>query len=117
MTICKALALISTAMQCMLVLTGGSLWLRQMLCSQMFMFMDKTMHLSLLLVPIIAKSYQASLTSSFTQNINFSIYISFYALIFSYIGAALLYIYIQCPIQDFFKYFWTKAGSSHAKDG
>lgn len=73
------------------------------------------MHLSYILAPIIAKSYQASLTSAFTQNVNFALYLSVYTFIYSQFGAALLYIYIQCPICDFVKYLWFSLPASLGK--
>ena len=66
MVIAKALALLSIVMLSMIILSGHMLGFRQFLQNKMFMFMSKTMHLSYLLVPIVAKSYQASLTSAFT---------------------------------------------------
>ena len=69
------------------------------------------MHLSYLIAPIIAKSYQASLTSAFTQSISFSYYLSFFTFIYSQMFAALLYTTVQCPIRDLFKMLWYKVGN------
>jgi len=108
MVVAKILANISMVQWVLAVICGRFQLLNHFLQSYTFQFINRSMPLSYLLVPIISKSYQASLTSSFTQNVNFVFYLTFFSLIVSLFGAALLYAFIQCPIYDFFRYCWNK---------
>jgi hypothetical protein len=57
MSLAKMCSLLSLVCICGIILTGRMLGMRQFLSNSLFKFMKKTMHLSYLLVPLIAKSY------------------------------------------------------------
>ena len=62
------------------------------------------MHLSYMIFPIFAKSYQASLKTEFIEHPNFLYYQGFYIIVCSWIGAALLFVFVQSPIDDLLRF-------------
>ena len=64
-TSAKFLMISSVAIQCLVIFSNEILGFRQFLMAKVFQIMCKTMAISFILAPIIAKSYQASLTSAF----------------------------------------------------
>jgi hypothetical protein len=57
--------------------------------------MTKTILISSLLVPVIAKTYQGSMRGTFTQTPNNAFYISFFSFILSEALALFIFVFIE----------------------
>ena len=108
MVIAKILWMISNISFALIILTGHSRLTKSFFQSYFFYYIGRTMHLQFIIMPIIAKSYQASLLDAFVQVDKYKSYLWLYAFIASMAGASLLFIFIQSPIDDMLRFIWYK---------
>ena len=94
MVLAKILNNISIFAIILVAIQGHSFCLNNILESYPLQFTNRIMGLSYLILPIISNIYQSSFSSAFTLNPTFSIYLTFYSLIFSFALASIIYIFI-----------------------
>ena len=104
MVFAKIIALAAHILFAMPILTGQGRILKNFFSNYFFYYTSRTMHLSYMIFPIFAKSYQASLKTEFIEHPNFIYYQGFYIIVCSWLGAAFLFVFVQSPIDDLFRF-------------
>ena len=104
MVFAKMIAILAHILIAVPILTGQGRILKSIFSNYFFYYSSRTMHLSLMIFPVFAKSYQASLKTEFIEHPNFFYYQGYYIIVCSWLGAALLFVFVQSPIDDLLRY-------------
>ena len=91
----KVLSTLSLVCMVSAILSNKLTVINSFLQNYVLAFVNRVMWQSFIVIPVVSKLYQASMTSSFMSNMEFCIYMYLYALTISIICGGLLYVYIS----------------------